>query len=301
MAIYPHALPASRLAPAAPPVPPTSTLPPGAGSARLFQLTPGPDYQLHDAVHANCLAFGPRGQRVIELLVEAPVFGDTDPVAAQVPEAAGFDGSDWLALIIDAADPQALADASAAAQHLAQQDIDLRFALVLEGETPPDPTALMTLNRALDGVVLLGPPAAGPDQRVAPWTSAPETAMTLLEHFLIPLGLIGIDLFDVRSMLRQGLGMHRAIGAHCQSSPETVFFTPFGLVETLNTIANDEPLAQAQAAMLWLAGGLDFRLDEFDATGATLADRAPAALKMFGIGISPQMEVGSRSLVLLYG
>ena len=65
-------------------------------------------------------------------------------------------------MIIDAADPQALTDAGAAAQQLAQQDIYLRFALVLEGDTPPETAALVPLNQALDGVILLGQSALPP-------------------------------------------------------------------------------------------------------------------------------------------
>ena len=180
------------------------------------------------------------------------MFGDTGPVASSNLDAVpALDGCDWLALIIDAADPRALADAGAAAQQLAQQDIYLRFALVLEGEAPPETAALVPLNQALDGVILLGQAATDPVQAAAPEI----TAMALIEHFLIPSGLIGIDLADIRHMLRQGLGMHRAVGLSCLSST---------LVKTLEQLASIEPLEQAQAAMVWLASGLDVKIDEFD-------------------------------------
>ncbi len=284
--LFPRTLAAGLLTEDAQPARPQLMLP---RESRLFQLSPGLNYQLHDDVHANCLAFGPRGQRVIELLVERPVFGDTAPVAASVPDSApALDGCDWLALIIDAADPQALADAGAAAQQLAQQDIYLRFALVLEGETPPEPAALVPLNQALGGVILLGQAAADPVQAAAPEV----TAMALIEHFLIPTGLIGMDLADIRTMLRQGLGMHRAIDLSCLSST---------LVDTLEQLASIESLEQAQAAMVWLASGLDFRIDELDAVLTTLANRAPEATYMVGSGVVPSLADGNRNLVLVCG
>jgi hypothetical protein len=266
---------------------------------RLFRLYPSRNYQLHDVLHANCLAFGPRSQRVVELLVEAPVFGDTGPIAPQTSDAAAaLDGCEWLALIIDGADPQALADASAAAVQLEQQDIYLRFALVLEDDTPPELSALVTLNQALDGVVLFGPAADGPVQSTAP----EATAMALLEHFLIPCGPIGTDLSDVRMMLRAGLGMHRAVGANCSSATEVAFSSPFGLVETLNALATDEPLEQAQVSMVWLAGWMDVQIEEFDAVSNALVDLMMLdANTMVGMGVSPQMAEGQRNLVLLYG
>ncbi|WP_200242048.1 hypothetical protein [Lamprobacter modestohalophilus] len=296
--LQPQTLSAIGLAADASPVPLQPVLPPSPVAPRLFRLNPSRHYQLHDDLHASCLAFGPRSQRVVDLLVDAPVFGDTGPVAAQALEAEGFDGWDWLALIIDAADPQALADANAVAVRLERQDIYLRFALVLEDDTPPESAALVTLNQALDGVVLFGPAADGPVQRTAP----EATAMALLEHFLIPCGLIGIDISDVRYMLRQGLGMHRAVGANCLSATEVAFSSPFGLVETLNALATDEPLEQAQVAMVWLAGWMDVQIEEFDAVSNALVDLMMLdANTMVGMGVSPQMAEGQRNLVLLYG
>jgi len=116
--------------------------------------------------------------------------------------------------------------------------------------------------------------------------------MTLLEHFLIPSGLIGIDLADIRHMLRQGLGMHRAVGLSCLSST---------LVKTLEQLASIELLEQAQAAMVWLAFGLDVKIDELDAVFTTLANRASEATYMVGTGVVPSLADGNRNLVLIYG
>ncbi|NBC49293.1 MAG: hypothetical protein GVY22_15235, partial [Gammaproteobacteria bacterium] len=93
-------------------------------------------------------------------------------------------------------------------------------------------------------------------------------------------------------MLRQGLGMHRAVGVSCLSST---------LVDTLEQLASIESLQQAQAAMVWLASGLDFRIDELDAVLTTLADRAPEATYMVGNGVVPSLADGNRNLVLVCG
>ncbi|MBK1618441.1 hypothetical protein CKO42_08325 [Lamprobacter modestohalophilus] len=272
--------------------PPETAVAPGAAanSLRMFRLNPaehrvtlGPDLE------PFCLAFGPRAQRTLQMLWTSSLFGCTQPSEITDETVTGVTATpgccDWLALIIDAQSPGALAAASAAARDLADRDIYLRFALILEDQGPPDPTQLTTLSDTLDGVVLL---------EHAPAHAAPAevSAALVLEHFLLPPGLVGIDISDVRHMLRQGFGMHRALSAPCTASATT---------ETLQGLVAGEPIAQAQVAMAWAAAGFDYRLEEYSAMYDALEALAPRAYRLAGMGISEEMDTQARNLLVLWG
>lgn len=59
------------------------------------------------------------------------------------------------------------------------------------------------------------------------------------------------------------------------------------------------PVEQAQVAMVWLAGGLDFQIAEYDAMYKVLEGLKLDATRMVGMGISPRMtEV--RALIIAW-
>lgn len=264
-----------------------------ASMGQLFTLSNDLDYLLYggDDDLPLCLAFGRRAQAIVQRLIDAPVFGyaGVSETAEVIPDHVipeGISGRcDWIAFVIDGDDPHALSQADAAAQAISNKDIFLRFALVLEGEKPYELKDLLALNEALDGVVLIG-------KRSADSEPAEATATALLEYFLVPSGLVGTDIGDVRSVLRQGVGIHRAVSAYCTSQT---------LVATMNQLVSGEPIDQANAAMAWVGADSEFTLSDYDEVVTGLLHLAPDAYFMVSMGYAWEWTSQRTHLVLVWG